>query len=97
MRIALAPFTLKTGVTEEALLTASDEFEAAFVRQQEGILRRILVRDPNGGHADIVFFATAEAMEQVVAAEQDSEACAAFSSIMDDGEYTVFEVLKTYE
>lgn len=32
-----------------------------------------------------------------LAAEQDSEACAAFASIMNDGEYSVFKVLKTYE
>ncbi|TDO29864.1 hypothetical protein EV643_14331 [Kribbella sp. VKM Ac-2527] len=97
MHIALAPFTLKSGVTEETLLKASDDFEAAFVKEQEGVLRRILVRDPKGGYADIVFFDCEETMERVVAAEQDSEACAAFWSIMDDGEYSVFEVLKTYE
>jgi hypothetical protein len=48
MHIALAPFTLKHGVTEETLLKTSDEFETSFVRTQDGIHRRILVQDTEG-------------------------------------------------
>jgi hypothetical protein len=98
MHIALAPFKLKHGVAEETLLTTSDEFENLFVQKQDGILRRILVRDHDGGYADIVFFEDGKAIERVVEAEQRSEVCAAFFSIMDDdGSHRVFEVLKTYE
>ncbi|WP_136709163.1 hypothetical protein [Agromyces sp. H66] len=97
MQIALAPFTLKPGITEEGLLDASDEFEEGFVRHQDGILRRILVRDPNGGYADIVFFESRDAMERVIAAEEDDEVCARFMSMIDDGQAGEFEVLKTYE
>jgi hypothetical protein len=97
MHIALAPFTLKSGVTQEMLLEASDEFHRSFVRGQKGIDRRILVRGTDGGYADVVFFADEQAMDQVLEAEQDSEACAVFFSIMDDeGSPRVFEVLKTY-
>ena len=56
MHIALAPFKLKHGVAEETLLNTSEEFEHLFVQKQDGILRRILVRDSDGGYADIVFF-----------------------------------------
>jgi hypothetical protein len=98
MHIALAPFRLKPGVTQERLLEASDEFERSFVQAQQGINRRILVGDDDGGYTDIVFFSNREAMERVLEAEQNSEACAAFFSIMDDdGSPGVFEVLKTYE
>lgn len=98
MQIALAQFQLKPGVTEKALLNASDEFEAGFAQLQEGILRRALVRNPNGAYADIVFFDSQEAMERVMAAEQDDEVCARFMSLMeDDVEVIVYEVLKTYE
>lgn len=97
MQIALAPFKLKPGVTEEALLTASDEFEAGFAQKQDGIVRRVLVRDTNGGYADIVFFASKAAMERVIEAEQDDEVCARFMSLMADAGYSEFEVLKTYD
>ncbi len=97
MQIALAPFTLKPGVTEEALLEASGEFEEGFVQKQDGIVRRVLVRDASGGYADVVFFESAEAMDKVMEAEQDDEVCLRFSSIMEGNEYRVFEVLRTYE
>jgi hypothetical protein len=98
MHIALAPFTLRAGVSEETLLTTSDDFDVSFVKEQDGILRRILVRDGEGGYADIVFFENEQAIERVLEAEQNSEVCAAFFSIMDDdGSHRVFEVLKTYE
>ncbi|WP_210481551.1 hypothetical protein [Naasia sp. SYSU D00948] len=85
-------------MTEAALLDASAEFETGFVQKQDGIVRRVLVRDGAGGYADLVFFESAEAMEKVIEAEQDDEVCARFSSIMvDGGEYRVFEVLRTYE
>jgi hypothetical protein len=97
MQIALAPFKLKPGITEDALLAASDEFETGFVQKQDGIVRRVLVRDLNGGYADIVFFESKEAMEKVIEAEQDDPVCATFMSITDDGEYAEFQVVKTYE
>jgi hypothetical protein len=98
MHIALAPFRLKPGVSQENLLGASEEFERSFVDGQPAIHRRILVQRADGGYADIVFFSNREAMERVLEAEQNSDACAAFFSIMDDdGSPGVFEVLKTYE
>lgn len=97
MQIALAPFTLKEGVSEQTLLSTSDHFDRLFVKNQDGILRRILVRDGEGGYADIVFFEDEQAIERVLEAEQNSEVCAAFFSIMDDGPPRVFEVLETYE
>jgi hypothetical protein len=97
MHIALAPFTLREGVTEEVLLATSDDFEQQFVAQQDGIVKRILVRDGNAGYADIVFFRDAAAIDRVIEAEQDSDVCSAFFSIMDgDESHRVYEVLKTY-
>jgi hypothetical protein len=98
MHIALAPFTLRAGVSEETLLTTSDDFDRSFVKEQDGIVRRILVRDGKGGYADIVFFQDEQAIQRVLEAEQSSDVCAAFFSIMDDdGSHRVFEVLRTYE
>ncbi|MFE5549799.1 hypothetical protein ACFQ71_39270 [Streptomyces sp. NPDC056534] len=99
MHIALAPFGLQAGVSEDALLSASDRFEEEFVSKQDGIIKRILVKDrEGGGYADIVFFRDLQSIDKVVEAEQNSEVCAAFFSIMDgDGLHRVYEVLKSYE
>jgi hypothetical protein len=98
MHIALAPFRLKEGISEDDLVKASDDFEEQFVQKQEGILKRILVKDGDGGYADIVFFEDAAAIDRVIEAEQSSEVCAAFFAIIeDDGAHRVYEMLKTYE
>jgi hypothetical protein len=99
MHIALAPAKPKAGVTEDMLLKASDDFQAGFVQAQDGVVKRILVKDvEGGGYLDIVFFADLAAMDRVVEAEQTSEACQALFSILEeDGEPRVYEVLKTYE
>ena len=87
MHIVIAPFTLKATVTEDTLLAASDEFEACFVTTQDGIIKRILVKDADSGdYADIVFFDDLDAIDRVIEAEQTSEVCAAFFSIMDGDE-----------
>jgi hypothetical protein len=97
MHIAIAPFRLKPGVTQETLLAASDDFEARFVKTQHGIIKRILVKAAHAGdYADIVFFADRQAIDRVVAAEQTSDVCAAFFSIMDGDDHHLYEIVKTY-
>jgi hypothetical protein len=99
MHIALAPFGIKEGVPEDALVNASDRFQEEFASNQDGIVRRVLVKDGDGGdYADIVFFRDLESIARVMEAEQNSEVCAAYFSVMDgDGSHRVYEVLKTYE
>ncbi|MFI6333295.1 hypothetical protein ACIBBG_34275 [Micromonospora chersina] len=98
MHIALAPFGLQAGVSEDTLLSASDRFEEEFASKQDGIIKRILVKDGEGGYADIVFFRDLQSVDKVVEAERNSDVCATFFSIMDsDGSHRVYEVLKSYE
>ena len=68
MHIVIAPFRPKQGVTEDVMLETSDDFDEQFVRKQDGILKRILVKDGEGGYADIVFFKDAAAIERVTEA-----------------------------
>jgi hypothetical protein len=63
MHIALAPFELKPGVSEGGLLTASDRFQQEFASKQDGIIRRVLVTDSEGGYADLVFFRDLESID----------------------------------
>jgi len=98
MHIALAPFELKAGVSEQTLLSASDRFDQEFASKQDGIIRRVLVTDSEGGYADLVFFRDLESIDRVIEAEQNSDVCAAFFAIMDsDGSHRVYEVLKNYK
>jgi hypothetical protein len=99
MLIALAPFELRAGVSESALLTASDRFQKEFASKQDGIIRRVLVKDSEGGgYADLVFFRDLESIDRVIELEQNSDVCAALFSIMDgDGSHHVYEVLKSYD
>lgn len=96
MHIVIASGRLKDGVTEAAMLAASDRFQREFVAHQPGVLRRALVAQPDGGYADIVFFADEAAIEQVMAAEQTSEVCGAFLSLWEDGDLAMLRVLHSY-
>jgi hypothetical protein len=98
MHIVIAPFRPKQGVTEDVMLGTSDDFDEQFVRKQDGILKRILVKDGEGGYADIVFFNDAAAIDRVIQAEQDSDVCAAFFALIDDEDHPhIYEALKTYD
>jgi hypothetical protein len=98
MHIVIAPFRLKEGVTEDVMLKTSDDFQEQFVRKQDGILKRTLVKEGEDRYADVVFFEDATAIDRVIEAEQNSDICAAFFAIMNEEEAPrVYEAVKTYE
>ncbi len=98
MQIVIAPIKLKEGISEEEFLKASEKFENDFVSKQQGIEKRILVKDQSGSYADIVFFTDMEAMEQVLEAEKNSSVCHDFFSLMEESDdFSMYEVVKTYE
>ena len=101
--VQLAPIRLKAGHDEQALLAASDAFQANFVSKQAGIVQRTLLRAKNGGYADLVFFESKADAERVAQAEQTSEHCAAFFELLEapdpalpDMGVLSFERVKTY-
>jgi len=79
----IAPVKLAAGKTESDLLAASKRFQHEFVDREPGVLRRELVRKPDGTYLDIVQFRSAEDAEDVIEKEQNSEACHRFFSVMD--------------
>lgn len=97
MQIVIAPGRLKDGVTEEAMLAASERFQREFVLDHPGVLRRVLVAGADGRYADIVFFADEAAIAEVMAAEQDSEVCHQFMAMWDDAEVAMYRVLQFHE
>jgi hypothetical protein len=104
MYVQLAPITLKPGISEAQLLEASDAFDDRFVKKQDGIVRRILLKAKNGFYADLVFFESKQAADRVLENEMNSPDCAAFFSLMEMPDESVedmgvqsFEHVKTYE
>lgn len=97
----LAPIKLAAGKTEKDLLSASEKFQTDFVRQEEGVLRRELVRTGEGTYMDIVQFRSAEDAQIVMEKEQTSPVCHAFFAIMDmtgaeNAEMPLYVSLETY-
>lgn len=102
--VMLAPIALKDGIDERALIAASDAFQNAFARRQDGIEKRLLLRAKDGTYADLVFFTSKEAADRVVEAELKSEASHDYFSVMKMPEDVSpnaavlgFELVKTYE
>lgn len=103
MFIQLAAGKVKAGIDEQMILKASDAFEAGFVRQQTGIIKRILLKGKDGTYADLVFFESKAAADRVAAAEQAGHpACIAFFQLFEMDEtkpdmgVLSFEDLKAY-
>ena len=103
MYIQLAPGKVKHGVDEKTISMASDEFQTHFVSQQKGIIKRILLKGSDGTYADLVFFESKAAAEQVAAAEQAGHpVCAAFFQLFEmdatkpDMGILSFEDIKAY-
>ncbi|MBO9407860.1 PhzF family phenazine biosynthesis protein [Shimia sp. R9_1] len=98
----LAPIKLAEGKTEADLLAASAVFQRDFVAHEPGILRRELVRKPDGTYLDIVQFRSHEDYQDVVKKEMESPVCAMFFSVMDlsdfdpDAEMDVYISLETH-
>lgn len=79
----LAPIKLAADRTEADLLAASRIFQDQFVAHQPGVLRRELVRKPDGTYLDIVQFRSHDDYLDVVKKEMESPVCAAFFAVMD--------------
>lgn len=97
----IAPIKLLSGKTEADLLAASEIFQTDFVAHESGVLRRELVRKPDGDYLDIVQFRSADDCADVMKKEMESPACQAFFAIMDmetlgDSEIEILPSLVTY-
>lgn len=79
----LTPIKLAAGKTEADLLAASQKFQMDFVAHEPGVLRRELVRKPDGTYLDIVQFRSQEDFADVLKKEMESPVCAEFFSVMD--------------
>ena len=80
--IEWAPFRLADGVSEPALLVASERLQREFVARQRGFIRRELLRGANGEWVDLVHWTDREAADAVFAAAMESPVCAEYFKLM---------------
>ena len=92
----LAPIILAKGKTEADLLAASQIFQNDFVAHEPGVLRRELVRKPDGTYLDIIQFRSHEDYLDVARKEMESPVCAQFFSVMDMSVFDPDEGMEVY-
>jgi len=91
-----APIKLAEGKTEADLLAASQLFQQDFVAHEPGVLRRELVRKPDGTYLDIVQFRSHEDYVDVIKKEMASPICANFFAVMDLSDFDPEEEMETH-
>lgn len=101
--VELAPFTLAEGVSESALLAASDRLEREFLVHADGYLGRMLLRQDARAWLDIVFWRSAAHAAQAMERAAANEACGAYFQCMHAADHddpsqgvTVLEAVKRY-
>ena len=79
--IELAPFRLRAGASEAALLEASDAVQD-FLAGQPGFVRRELARGADGRWADVVLWTDQASVDAAMARVGESAACQAYFALM---------------
>lgn len=92
----LAPVKLAAGVNEAQLLAGSQKFQDDFVAHEPGVLRREMVRKPDGTYLDIVQFRSEADMGDILEKEMKSPVCAAFFALMDMSDYDPEAPMETH-
>ncbi len=80
--IEWAPFSIKEGVTDQMLLEASQVLQQDFLNQQEGFIKRELLRKSAKEFVDVVYWRNKETAEKAVAKAANSPACFAYFQLM---------------
>jgi hypothetical protein len=80
--IEWAPFALKDGVDEAALMAASRALQDGFLGRQAGFVRRELVREAAGRYVDIVWWSDLAAAEAAMSQAMASAACGGYFALM---------------
>ncbi|HEX5837850.1 MAG TPA: antibiotic biosynthesis monooxygenase [Anaerolineales bacterium] len=101
--IEFAPFKLAEGVDEPTFIAASDDLQENFLSQQEGFLRRDLVRNGDGTWADIAYWESRESVEQAMQKALDDPAALRYFQLManngqgeDGGQLMLMSIAKSY-
>ena len=80
--IEWAPFEVADNVSDEQFLEAAAELETNFLQQQDGYLKRELLRGEGKQWVDLVYWSSPETAAEAVQAANASEACLQYFSLM---------------
>ena len=80
--IEWAPFEVADHVTDEHFLEAAANLETSFLQQQDGYLRRELLRGKGRQWVDLVYWSSPETAAKAVQAANESETCLQYFSLM---------------
>lgn len=77
-----APFKLKPGVDEAALLQSSQALQDEFLAKQPGFVRRELVKNGERDYVDLVWWTSMKAAMTAMEVVAKSTVCAKYFSLM---------------
>jgi hypothetical protein len=77
-----APFNLKPGVGEAALLQSSKDLQDEFLAKQPGFVRRELVKNGEREYVDLVWWSSMKAAMTAMEVVAKSPVCAKYFSLM---------------
>jgi hypothetical protein len=78
-----APYRLKPGVDEAALLGASERLQRDFLAHQDGFVRRELIKGAEGAYIDLVWWDSFAASQAAMRKAAGSPACKSYMALMD--------------
>lgn len=82
-----APFAVKDGIEDEAVVRASQALQSDFLSKQPGFVRRELLRGEGRQWVDIVYWESRRAAEAVMEAAARSEVCFQYFQLMADADH----------
>lgn len=82
-----APFTVKEGIEEGAVVRASQALQSDFLSKQPGFVRRELLRGKGRQWVDIVYWESRRATEAAMEAAAKSEVCFRYFQLMADADH----------
>lgn len=92
-----APFTVREGITDEAVVKAAQDVEDQFLKTQKGYLKRSLLKGKEGQWADIVFWETEAAAQAAAQAAYESPICHTYFALMKGADHNDVSAIAHYQ
>ena len=80
--IEWAPFSVVEGVSDEALIEMSQRLQSEFLEKQHGFIKRDLLKSPDGGWVDLVYWASEEDAQLAMKNSMESAICGEYFGLM---------------
>ena len=78
-----APFNIREGIAEKALVEVSARLQRDFLARQDGFLRRELIKGAERSYVDLIWWRSMETAEAAMAKVTESTVCREYFSLME--------------